>query len=381
MKNIGKKLLEKKNFIVFLLIASFLISLPVVSEPIHATSASDKKKEAEKELENIEDKIDDIEGERDELEGEIADVRQKLSNLIDQQEILHVQIADTQDSIASTRQELETARAEADEQYAAMKIRIQYMYENSTVSDWLMILLEADGFADFLNRIEYISSIYQADRDLTEQYQETVVRVEEMEQTLLLKLDDLLVKEEAFLGQQAEIKQLLSGLEGAYAEYEYALADAEKKADEYRKTIEEQNEIIRKEQEEKKEPSYPSGQDVTGEELVQYAMKFVGNPYVWGGDSLTEGCDCSGFVHLIYKQFGYHTVRYSMSFLYEGVAVDRADIRPGDIVVYAMKNGIGHVAIYAGNGKIVEAQSSNAGITANRSVDCREIIGIRRILN
>ena len=70
-----------------------------------------------------------------------------------------------------------------------------------------------------------------------------------------------------------------------------------------------------------------------------------------------------------------------MSFAYEGVAVSRADVRPGDIVVYAMQNGVGHVAIYAGNGKIVEAQSKNAGITANRSIDCRPIVAIRRILN
>ena len=69
-----------------------------------------------------------------------------------------------------------------------------------------------------------------------------------------------------------------------------------------------------------------------------------------------------------------------MSFMYEGVPVARADVRPGDIVVYAIRNGIGHVAIYAGNGKIVEAQSKSAGITDNRSIDCREIVGIRRIL-
>ena len=95
---------------------------------------------------------------------------------------------------------------------------------------------------------------------------------------------------------------------------------------------------------------------------------------------MTNGCDCSGFVHLVYKHFGYNTVRYSMSFLYEGVAVDIKDVQPGDVVVYDKKNGIGHVAIYIGNGKIVEAQSSAAGITSNRAIDCRPIAGIRRIL-
>ena len=264
-----------------------------------------------------------------------------------------------------------------------MKIRIQYMYENSTADSVWTALLEADGITDFLNRMEYITTIHDADRELTEQYKEAVARVEEQERQLLFKMDELLVKQEAFLGQQAEIEVMIAGLEAEASEFADALAAAEAQADSYRETIEEQNEIIRQEQEENQNqtpPEYEGGQDVSGQDIVNYAMQFVGNPYVWGGNSLTNGCDCSGFVHLVYKHFGYDTVRYSMSFLYEGVAVSRADVRPGDIVVYAMKNGIGHVAIYAGNGLIVEAQSSAAGITANRSIDCREIVGIRRII-
>ena len=140
----------------------------------------------------------------------------------------------------------------------------------------------------------------------------------------------------------------------------------------------------KKPQNNKPESSKPSydGKNVTGEELVSYARQFVGNPYVWGGNSLTNGCDCSGFVHLIYKHFGYNLVRYSLSFLQEGVPVDIEDIQPGDIVVYARnKEGVAHVAIYAGNGKIIEAQSTKAGITDNRSLQTnRKILGVRRVL-
>jgi len=115
--------------------------------------------------------------------------------------------------------------------------------------------------------------------------------------------------------------------------------------------------------------------------VVDYAMQFVGNPYVWGGNSLTKGCDCSGFVHQVYKYFGYNLVRYSLSFLYEGVPVSKSDMKPGDIVVYPRNSeGIGHVAIYIGNGKIVEAQSTKAGITCTRSVFYKEPLGIRRVL-
>ena len=122
--------------------------------------------------------------------------------------------------------------------------------------------------------------------------------------------------------------------------------------------------------------SIPGGSD-PGEQVVQEAMKYVGNPYKWGGSSLTHGCDCSHFVWLVYKNcgldFGYHMSAACRTL---GKAISRSDMKPGDIVCYS-----GHVAIYAGNGKIVEAQSTRAGITDNRSVDNQPILAIRRVLN
>ena len=385
MNTLKNFLFKHNNFIVGLLVGALLVAIPYTTEQFFATSAQEQKEEAEENLEDIENQIEDIENQQEEVEAELNSVRNALSALIDQQNRLKVEIEETTVSIEQTKMDLEIAREEALQQYEAMKVRIQYMYENSTADSVWTALLESDGITDFLNRMEYITTIHDADRELTEQYKATVARVEEQERQLLLKMDELLVKQEAFLGQQAEIEVMIAGLEAEASEFADALAAAEAQADSYRETIEEQNEIIRQEQEanqnqDQTPPEYEGGQDVSGQDIVNYAMQFVGNPYVWGGNSLTNGCDCSGFVHLIYKHFGYNTVRYSMSFLYEGVAVSRADVRPGDIVVYAMKNGIGHVAIYAGNGLIVEAQSSAAGITANRSIDCREIVGIRRII-
>ena len=103
----------------------------------------------------------------------------------------------------------------------------------------------------------------------------------------------------------------------------------------------------------------------------------MGNPYVWGGNSLTDGCDCSGFVVEVYKHFGINLSgsRNSGALRSVGQAVSYNHIQPGDIVCYS-----GHVGIYAGGGVIVEAQSTRAGITANRSVTCRKIVAIRRVV-
>lgn len=381
MKTTKHLIMKHNNFIAGLLVIALLLTMPYAAESFLATSAQEKKEEAEEGLENVEDEIENIEKQQEDLDAQINETRGKLSKLLRQQEELEAEIGETQTVIEQTKLDLKIAEEEAAKQYESMKIRIRYMYENSTNDNVWVILLESKDITDFLNRMEYITKIYDADRELTEQYKEAVARVEEQERLLLLKMDDLLVKQEAFLGQQAEIEAMLADMEDARGEFDEALAAAQSRASEYRSTIEKQNEIIRKEQEaNRKPPVYEGGQNVTGQDIVNYAMQFVGNPYVWGGNSLTNGCDCSGFVHLVYKNFGYKTVRYSMSFLYEGTAVSREEVRPGDIVVYAIKNGIGHVAIYAGNGKIVEAQSSATGITAYRSIDCREIVGIRRII-
>ena len=387
---------KNKKFISLVLVLSFLVAVPNMAERYWATSAQDKKEEAEGNLKDVEDEMDDIKDKQEEIEGELKDVRKKRSNLISKQKELESEIDGTQDEIEQTQAELEVAQDDAQRQYEAMKIRIKFMYENSSNDSLWAAIFESDGIADMLNRVEYISTIYKSDRELTEQYKETVAQVEAKEELLFEKMDELLMKQETFLGQQLEIEEMVASLEETQSEYAAQLASAKKQADAYKKMIKEQEEIIRKEEEERrkreeeekrkqeeanKKPVNANGQNVTGEMVVNYALQFVGNPYVWGGNSLTNGCDCSGFVHQVYKHFGYKLVRYSLSFLYEGVPVAKEDIKPGDIVIYPRNSeGIGHVAIYIGNGKIVEAQSTKAGITCTRPVFYKEPLGIRRIL-
>ena len=112
-----------------------------------------------------------------------------------------------------------------------------------------------------------------------------------------------------------------------------------------------------------------------GRQIADYAMKFIGNPYVYGGTSLTNGADCSGFVQSVYKHFGISLPRTSGEQGKSGRAVDGLDnARPGDLIWYS-----GHIGIYIGNGKIVHASNPKNGIITSNAT-YRTILGIRRIV-
>lgn len=117
----------------------------------------------------------------------------------------------------------------------------------------------------------------------------------------------------------------------------------------------------------------------TGQSVVDYAMQFRGNPYVWGGESLTNGVDCSGFTMQVYKHFGYSLPHSSTAQRYEGTAVSWDEKQPGDLICYQVVNGVGHVAIYIGDNQIIHAGSKDTGINV-RNADYRAVWGVRRIV-
>lgn len=99
-------------------------------------------------------------------------------------------------------------------------------------------------------------------------------------------------------------------------------------------------------------------------ELLAYAAQFAGNPYKWGGSSLTHGTDCSGFARAIYAKFGYRLPRTSKAQSQCDTKIAVEDARPGDLIFYAKKGRVYHVAIYAGNGRTIEAANEDLGITS-----------------
>lgn len=113
----------------------------------------------------------------------------------------------------------------------------------------------------------------------------------------------------------------------------------------------------------------------TGQAVVDYAVQFVGNPYVWGGTSLTNGADCSGFIMSVYAHFGYSLPHSSAAMRSVGRGVSYAEAQPGDIICYD-----GHVAIYMGGGQIVHASNAKDGIKISSNAAYRTILAVRRLV-
>lgn len=115
-------------------------------------------------------------------------------------------------------------------------------------------------------------------------------------------------------------------------------------------------------------------------DMVAYAKQFLGNSYVWGGTSLTNGTDCSGFTQSIYRHFGYSIARCSRSQAGYGTSINSSQVQPGDLVFYGSGSYISHVAMYIGNGQVIHASNHRDGIKIS-NMFYRNPIKIVKIIN
>ena len=374
--------------------------------------AEKKKSQAEQDLKDKKNEINGLKDQQQTTADDIKNKSAKLDEILAAQKKLQADITSKQAEIEQNQKDLAAALEKQQEQYDAMKKRIQFMYENSAEDNIWTAIIESNGITDMLNRIEYVSDVYDSDRALMDSYQAAVEQVKEIGTKLDKDMNELTAMQDDYEKQQADVEAAIVALENQKEQYASQIAQAQQQAENYQNIITAQGKIIQEQEAAAaaaaaaaaransssssssydgggagkggsiasdyasgggKNPSASTG--VSGSSVVSYAMQFVGNPYVWGGNSLTNGVDCSGFVHEVYAHFGISTPRYSQAFKYVGQAVSFDNIQPGDVVVYP-----GHVAIYAGGGVIVEAQSTKAGITARRSVQCHTILAIRRLV-
>lgn len=239
---------EYKQKISIVLAITLLLS--VVPFTSYATSTKEKlnqaeqeKKDTEKMLENTNENIDGLKEEQNTLKGELSNLNNQLSNVSDNLSDLEQQISTKELEIEVTQQALDEAIQIEEDQYAAMKKRIQFMYESR---DFLLLemLLQMDDFGEFLNYHDYIEQLSEYDRKMLEEYQGTIVTIEEEKQRLKEEkedLEDLKAKAEA---EKSRVAGLVSTTSNNIAAYSDQISAAEAEALAYEQKIKEQEENI-----------------------------------------------------------------------------------------------------------------------------------------
>lgn len=408
-------------------ILSFIMFLIVV-DPVSATTISDLQKDLKKnqsQLDDVNKQISDFKGAQADIGDEISELDAEMVALLTDINLIQEAIKDKEEDIADTQAAYDAAVAEQDRQYESMKIRIRFMYEKGDAS-YLQIFLGAKGMGDMMNKANYVEELYEYDRKLLAEYQEQVQQVAMLKDTLEEEKSELQTSETELAEEQAYVEQVLAQKKEEYENYNVVLAKARQEAAAYTARIKqetaqirkleeeerrrreeeerkrrEEEERRRKEQEEllasrdggddadgesdskadsgskndkKTETPKPSSGGGKGQQIADFACKYIGYPYVAGGTSLTQGADCSGFVMAVFKEFGYSLPRSSYAQSGVGKAVSYSEAQPGDIIYYG-----GHVGIYIGGGQIVHASTERTGIKIT-SATYRSIITVRRIV-
>lgn len=372
------------------------------SQVVYATSAQNKKSEAEKNLNDVNKKIDNLENKKEEIEGELDTKNEELVNLMVDVGILEKEIDQNEKQLKQVKKDLKTAQKNEKKQYQAMKKRIKFMYERGD-SAVISSLLESKSMADMLNRVEYFNEVYDYDRNLLDNYEKTRKQVEDLKAQVEDEKKELETAKDDLKQQQKQLETAMANLRSQQANADTQIANAKSLASEYQKTITEQNKIIQQQQaaaaasgrssggssggsggtsKPNSNASVPGGNlnppkttNVSGSDVVNYAMQFVGKPYVWGGKDPNTGADCSGFTSYVYAHFGISIPSFSGAQRSCGQEVSYANAQAGDLICYA-----GHVAIYMGGGKIVHAKGTAYGIVGNDNATYKTIVTVRRLL-
>lgn len=261
-----------------------------------------------------------------------------------------------------------------EEQYTQEKAELETMkqeYEAESANLQYQLDVKRSNSEDCENEIAYAQQMATEYANLLVEQQAELERLE---------AERIAAEEEARRQAEAEAAAAAAAAENEdeyYEDYDYdedGSSDySETQYDEYGNVIDTDNTVDYDTYESSSSSSsYSSG---SGSSVVDFATQFVGNPYVWGGTSLTNGADCSGFVQSVYANFGVSLPRTSYEQQNAGTEVSYADAQPGDLICYG-----GHVAIYMGNGQIVHASNSVDGIKISNDATYRTITSVRRLV-
>ena len=396
--------------------------------------------ELESEQDILQEQIDDLNAEivntmasiglkEDEIAAKEGEIAVKEGEIAEKEE----QIVQKKNQIDETEEEYQAAAAREETQRENMAVCARLIYERGEDS-YFSALLEGKGLSDILNQMDRVEKVQEYENAMLLEYIEVKNQVHE----LWLKLEDekaqleedrkqleadkeqLQADRQQLEADKAQLQEEKASLDGMLAKkkqesanYEAEIKKARQAAAVAKKILQQDKANLARAQAAASNAASGGGNSgssgggnnggsgggsngggstsngagvvagssgsAKGKEIAQYALQYVGNPYVSGGTSLTGGADCSGFTYRVYSDFGYSISRTSYQQRNNGIGVSYSDAQPGDIICYE-----GHVGIYIGDGLIVHASNSNpypsGGIKVSQA-QYRTILGVRRIVN
>ena len=383
-----------KRRLVQALITGLVMSSLIIT-PVLATPQVDKSK-----LNELNQNVQELEGQKAEAEAEAANVDANLSELLLEYNALELDMKNQEKKIEKATKDLTVAEEKEKQQYEDMKLRIKYMYEQGDASV-IETLVQAKDFTDLVNKAEYVQEVHSYDREQLAEYVETKNEVKELKFSLEEGQAEMQFLADEMEVQRDNLETTLTQMRGEIENFDAQLAQAKDAAAAELRRIQEETERLEREareqaareeaarQEEANNSSKPSKDDdddeiismpsdaSLGQAIANKACEYIGNKYVYGGTSLTNGIDCSAFVQAIHAKFGISVPRTSSEQRYGGKSVSYSQMLPGDVICYS-----GHVAIYIGNNTIVHASNSapypKGGIKTSSPPNYRTVLAVRR---
>ena len=319
------------------------------------------------------DEVSDLKKQKKDTEEQVNSLQTQLNSLMTKISELENDLITTGEEISQTEEDLKAAQEEQEQQYQAMKRRIKYMYEAGTGSATVEKVLSSGNTTSALKQAEYSQDLHSYDREKLNEYVATVEKVAELKDTLETKMDDLEKTQTEYEEQKTELNTTITEKSSEIKDLDVQIDEAVKKAaEEEAKRQEEARKAAEAaaaaEAAKKNNNNRNTGGTTnsgatynpsTGNAIVDAAYSQIGVPYVWGGTTPYVGLDCSGLVQYCYRQAGKSIPRTSGSILAGGTIV--SDPQPGDICWTP-----GHVAIYIGNGQMIEAQQTGVPVKVSK---------------